>query len=622
MSLFSDGLSQHSRVPPSAQPYQSLFGGLSQETQDQDQQLRLEQNEYLDESDLDAQARGGPAVDYEDSGDDLDYIQTSDREPTASPKKDGSVAHPLPSTRVTSILKTRGSPESSASPEPYRPNKFHGPAQLWLDLTREDREIADALGDIGARNLAAHLYNAHVLQSQGASRRGNEIADQVDENEAQDDFLSNDLPNILEEWTAWPMPSDEVPRADERLRRLEDDKWTFRMRPDPRPSAELEESLTAFLMKTAKARFQSREWDSAALPGRRRGFQSDTDRMNFKTEGDMDVDKPSEDEDPEWESEQENFQQPLRPVVQIDEDESRQKLRPLTRNVITQFEHLLMGIHRFHGASRSDDGRSNRSRSRGRKRARSSSLASNVNISTEDASGAENNHMRPSSSNRRATRKFSGRSFSRGRKRTRRASQSSQQSHNSANTSRARASSTSTNGNGETSLTDWRAVAGVASMVGLSPAVLQRAIQRFSALIGENMELPIRPEEPRRRFMEGILNWTSTQNHLASLERNESLPRSALASRAACIEKGATSPATGAASKAANYELPSRKNSPKKDQPLFCPFKKCNRHKKGFSRRWNLNQHLKTMHPSYQPKDNKSQTRSGVQSGYNSDVSE
>ncbi|KAL4966251.1 uncharacterized protein BDV14DRAFT_46496 [Aspergillus stella-maris] len=613
MSFFSDGQSQHSGVPPSAQPYQSLFGGFSQETQDQDEHLRLKQDDYIDESDFDAQARGGQAIDYEDSGDNLEYIQTSDREPTISPKKDGFVARSIPSTPAPSVLKTRGSSESSASPEPYRPNKFHGPAQLWLDLTREDREIATALRDIGARDLAAHLYSAHVLQSQGA-----ETADQ-DESEPQDgDFRNSELPDILEEWTAWPMPSDEVPRADECLRRLEDDKWTFRMRTDPRPSAELEASLTAFLMKTAKERFQSREWAPATFPGRRSFGQSDTDGPNLKTEGKMDVDKPSEDEDQVLDSEREDPQEPLRPIVQIDEDESRRKLRPLTRNVITQFENLLLGLHRFHGASRYDYGRSNRGRSRGRKRARSSLLAFNVNGREEDASDAENIHKRASSSNSRATQKAPGRNFSRGRKRTRRASQSSQQSHNSADASRNRASSTSTVENGETTLTDWRDVAGVASLIGLPPAVLQRATQRFSALLGEDMEPPMNLEDPGPQFMEGMLDWTSTRNNLTSLERDESRPRSNFASRPASLEKGATSSPT----KRPGNALLSRKDNIKKDQPLFCPFKKCNRHKKGFSRRWNLNQHLKTMHPSYQPKDNKAQSRSGVQSGYNSDVSE
>ncbi|KAL4954751.1 hypothetical protein BDW69DRAFT_162571 [Aspergillus filifer] len=616
MSFFSDGQSQHSGVPPSAQPFQSLFGGFSQETQNQDEHLRLKQDDYTYESDFDAQARGGQTVDYEDSGDDLEYIQTSDREPTISPRKDGSVARSIPSMHAPSVLKTRGSPESSASPEPYRPNKFHGPAQLWLDLTREDREIANALGDIGARDLAAHLYNAHVLQSQGASRRGNKAAG-LDESTPQgDNFCHDDLPDILEEWTAWPMPSDEVPRADERLRRLEDDKWTFRMRADPRPSAELEASLTAFLMKTAKERFQSREWAPATFPGRRSFEHLDTDEPNLKTEGEMDVDKPSEDEDRVLDSEEEDLQQPLRPIVQIDEDESRRKLRPLTRNVIIQFEHLLLGLHRLHGASRVDDGWSNRSRSRGRKRARSSSLTSNAH-DREDASDAKNSRH-ASSSNRRAIHKVPGRSFSRGRKRTRRASLSSQQSYNSADASRNRASSTSTAENGETTLTDWRDVAGVASMIGLPPAVLQRATQRFSAVLGEDMEPPMNLEDPARQFMEGMLDWTSTRNDLTSLERDESLPRSKLASRAASAEKGAASPAA----KFSGNALPSRNGSIKKDHPLFCPFKKCNRHKKGFSRRWNLNQHLKTMHPSYQPKDNKAQNRSGVQSGYNSDASE
>ncbi|KAL4929977.1 uncharacterized protein BDV17DRAFT_52510 [Aspergillus undulatus] len=666
MSFYSDGQSQHSSVPPSAQPYQSLFGGYSQETQDLDAYSRLEQ----DESDFGVTAKGGPPVEYEDSGDDLSYIQTSDREPFRSPEKTGSVA---PSSFPPPTLKSWESPESSASPSPHRPNKFHGPAHLWLDLTRDDRDIAESLDEIGARDLAAHLYNAHILQSRGAVNRGNENTDQLGDGDPQNgDLVNYELLDILGEWTAWPMSSDEVPRADERLRRLEDDKWTFRMRPDSRPSAELEESIMALLMKTAKERFQSREWASSTFSDRKCGILSDKGGAKPNTEGDMDVDQPSADETTAWESEQEALQRPLRPVVQIDDDVSRRKLRPLARNVITQFDQLLMGLHRFHGASRSD--RSSRSRSRDRKRGRSSSLASNAscayngNTQTEDVSDTDNARPRTSSTGKKAARKTQFRSFSRGRKRTRRESQSSPRKNDSANTSRTRARSASTNGDGESGLTDWKDVVGVASMVGVPPAVLQRATQRFSALVGEDMEFPTIPEDHGPQFMESVLEWTYTQNKLAALARPEVLPsrddsvkkeRKLVCPFKRCsrhtngfsrpwnlnqhlktmhpgykskdsktesrsrVQSGHDTDRSRAVHESADEGLPPTDHSVKKDQKLFCPFKGCNRHKKkGFSRQWNLNQHLKTMHPSYKPTESKSRSRSRVKSGYDSDRSE
>ncbi|KAL4787395.1 hypothetical protein BJX76DRAFT_345656 [Aspergillus varians] len=517
MSFYSDAQSQRSSVPPSAQPYRSLFGGSSQGFLDQESYPSLQEDEPLDQLESYATASGGPSIEYAESDDDLDYIQTSDRESSHSPKEDGSVIHKLPVAHAKSASRARES-ESSTSPPPYRPNRFHGTARLWLDLTRDDREIVDSLDEVGARDLAAHLYNVHILQSQGVAKLGGVNAGHPDESRPEDKLDKNDrFLNSLEEWTAWPMPSDEVPRTGERLRRLEDDRWTFRMKPDPRPSAELEDCITAFLLKTAKERFQLRGWGSPIIPYRKSPAQSDTDGPRSGTERDLKDDLQSSDEwnsTTEFGSEEESSRFPARPIVQIDDDESRRKLRPLARNTITQFENLLMGLHRFHGASQSDDGRSNRSRSRGRKRSRSSSLISDMSsvYSRDTPTEEDPREERTDKGSVRRGASFSSkkltrapeRSGSRGRKRTRRTPQSSHHgsTHESARTSRQRTRSMSTNSNGQTGLTDWREVAGVGSMVGISPVVLQRATERFSALVSEDAGFPSKSEGPSRQFME------------------------------------------------------------------------------------------------------------------------
>ncbi|KAL6237390.1 hypothetical protein BDW75DRAFT_204039 [Aspergillus navahoensis] len=631
MSFYSDSQSQNSGVPPSAQPYRSLFGGSSQATLDQDQSLRFKEDEALDQLGGAAAVGGGLSSEYEESEDDLDYIQTSDRETPISPSKSYTGADTLSDTHAKPILKSRESPKSPTSPSPYRPNRFYGKSHLWLHLTRDDRKIAEALAETGARDLAAHLYNAHILQSRGVAGIGTASTDQSDEDGANNDELSHeDLLDILEEWTAWPMPSDQVPRADERLRRLEDDRWTFRMKPDTRPSAELEECITAFLSKIAKERFQSREWAPSTSLDKKGVASSDTEGAKSGAEGNIEVDQRSVDDTTDWESEQEGLKHFLRPVVQIDDDESRRKLRPLARNVITQFENLLMGLHHFHGASQSDDGQSNRSRSRGRMRARSFSSASDMSnsysggVQTEDDLEAErlavidSTHRRASSSGKKRGQRKTERSYSRGRKRMRRTSQSSQQNGTlveSTHTSRHRPRSTSAKIHSQTGLTDWRDVAGVSSMIGLPPVVLLRATQRFSALVGEDIEFPLFFQNPTRDSMDDAFEWTSTK---AGMGLVESPPSSTLAGRATFAGKRSTSTVDLESTRGA---LRSLDNSIKSDYSLVCPFKKCRRHEKGFSRRWNLNQHLKTMHPSYRPKDNKSQTRSAVRCEYGSDRS-
>lgn len=629
MSFDSDDRSQFANVPPSAQPYRSLFGGSSQGTASQDQSSCLQKVGAPDQLDG-SMTIGGPNVGYEESDDDLDYIQTSDVEASFPQKKDDSIPRALSETSPNPILKTRSSPGSEIELRPYRPNRFHGPAHLWLRLTREDREIAGALQETRARDLAAHLFNAHVLQSEGLVRlRGLDVNQQgeTELNDLEIDDIS--LLNNLEEWTAWPMPSDEVPRADERLRRLEDDRWTFRIKPDARPSAELEENIIAYMLRTAKERFQFREWDTTASSRRPSAAHPDVDIPTSGAEQEMNIDKQSGGEeavdteavDTDWEGDEDL--QSLRPVVQIDDDVARRKLRPLARNVITQFEYLLMGIHRFHGAPESDAGRSSRSRSRGRKRARSSSLASERSSAfskdnrTESESRIEPNSTRKRESSHRKSRmrSASGRSFSRGRKRIRRASQSTRRSSTrgkGADTSRNDATLSSANYGDLSSLTNWTDVAGIAAMIGLPAAVLRRATERFSALMGEDPDHTIVPEDPGRQFMETMLDLDSSKDDMEGDEPPHSTP----ASRPPSIEKRPTSPADRIGQAA------SSRTESAKTQSLVCPFKRCSRHKKGFSRRWNLNQHLKTMHPSYQPKDNKAPRSSGVQSGYDTDMSD
>ena len=49
-------------------------------------------------------------------------------------------------------------------PELPRPNRFSGKPSTWRDYTAADRDVAAALQQSGAGDLAAHLYNAHALK--------------------------------------------------------------------------------------------------------------------------------------------------------------------------------------------------------------------------------------------------------------------------------------------------------------------------------------------------------------------------------------------------------------------------------------------------------------------------
>ncbi|KAL5341279.1 RNA polymerase I-specific transcription initiation factor-domain-containing protein [Aspergillus crustosus] len=659
MSFDSHHHSRHSSVPPSAQPYQSLFGGSSQGAFEQESYWIPQQDGALGDSDLfGAIGSGGRKVEYEDSEVDLAYLPSGNETSESESALYTVPKHEDPKTQPSARI--RGISLNPASP-PYRPNRFHGPADLWLNLTRDDRQIVDSLDQIRARDLAAHLYNAHVLQSQVVPKLGQS---EVDATEQDDEMMFN----AIEAWTAWPMHSHEVPRADEHIHRLADDNWTFRMKPDSRPSASLEESITTVILRIAKERFLSRKWRKtdrrdrkgpaiSGTDGATSGMETDLEgnqpiveeHLQSKTQADIDMSHPpsytSEPDDgisaTEWEGEPERSHIPLRPVVHLDDDESRRKLRPLARNVIAQLESLLLGLHSFHGAAQSRYDQSNRSQSRGRKRSRSSSVSSSISsahsriLTAHSRLGigphARTKSVQPRSSFSKKTQiKKPKENQSRGRKRTRKTSRSigrhSAQSEAAAVSKRSHSRSTSTSSEGQPMLTDWKDVAGIASLLGFSPAVLERATERFSALIDEDPEVPTIPQEPDLHYMKTVSHWLSTGSDFATMGRGESLSRPASrshgsSSRIASNRKRPPSCAAGI-HQSPEEESPSLDDNPNRGTALVCPFTKCNRHKKPFSRRWNLNQHLKTMHPGYRPEDNRSQTRSGVQSGYESDISQ
>lgn len=504
------------------------------------------------------------------------------------------------------------SPSPSSSPAPYRPNRFQGPESTWRKLTLEERQNAQALETIRARDLAAHLYNAYALRV-----RARELARRAVEKEENKKKHNNDQIDETEifapskRWAAWPMHAGEVPRADEHLRREEDDMWTLRMRPDMRPSAELEESLIAVMLKAAKERFEGREWEESGL-GRsassleqRKGvvdddyYESTGDEREYKSDPDS-VD---------------NEEVPLRPVVQADDEKSRRQLRPLARRVITQVDQLLMCLHhaRKNDMVLPED-----------------SSASEWQTETEsEASSTTTSRPRK---RRRAGEKAKS-SPSRGRKRTRRSRVTKREdAANSAIESNRPAASRLRLG-----LRDWSQVLGFASMMGLPSDAVMRTAKRCSDLFGEDMAF--------RTFKEGSVWQVKTQEGAPAWVYSESEPEnddepgpSPPDSRRPQYKRPRSRPVSSKAdSSAPNPPTTTTTTPPPADAPtapvvptdqpeetihsksrkvrgdrgkgkgkgehrkqdLVCPIKGCRRHEQGFSRTWNLNLHLKRVHPGY-----------------------
>src|SRR5271154_2893566 len=140
-----------------------------------------------------------------------------------------------------------------------RPNRYYGPASTWRSWTQEERAIAESLDRERARDLSAHLYNAHVLSVTArrnvakASTKGNQRARSREEIKVTKENAFT--PPAL--WTAWPLPPSQVPR--ENLMPTIGLN-TFRAHVNPRPGALLEDCLIATTTRISRQRWEGRQW--------------------------------------------------------------------------------------------------------------------------------------------------------------------------------------------------------------------------------------------------------------------------------------------------------------------------------------------------------------------------
>ncbi|KAF9888765.1 hypothetical protein FE257_008340 [Aspergillus nanangensis] len=573
--------------PQSAQPYTSIFGGSSsQDVTGFESESEIPRGADIDEDEDedDVFMRDFP-LEIDPSDDDT--FNGYDDEDTGSedsfkPRSTRYESQKRNSTSATTTTNQRNLGSPSMSPS-YRPNRFRGPETTWRTLTAEDRQNAQALEDIRARDLAAHLYNAHVLRV-----RAREIARQAADMKDQRNDLETFLPP--KRWAAWPVPPNEVPRRNEL--RQDDEIWTLRMHPDPRPSADLEESVTAVLVKRAKEMFNARDWHVVRSTPQQKGAiaphpgtqEESAAEPDMKSDPDSDVEQAS-----------------LRPVVQADDSQSHKQLLPITRNIITDLDRLLMGLHHGRKAGVAPD---------------DSSASEWQSDTASIASGSSASRWKEG----RAMSEESRGSQSRGRKRIRKSSTHgmstsgrSQKSFASsrANSSRSRGRSVGSDSKRPSSnfrlgLRDWSEVVGVASMVGLPPTVVMRTAQRCAALFGEDMAFQTFREGKLRsvrnedsRAWEYAENDSESPQDLVSSPSPPPPPKKKPRSRAHSTKKRSVSRLTSTGPEG-GAQPKGQAEQGKSD--LTCPLRSCSRHAKGFSRRWNLNLHMKRMHPKYVPR--------------------
>ncbi|KAL1965895.1 hypothetical protein VTN77DRAFT_5028 [Rasamsonia byssochlamydoides] len=629
--------------PQSAQPYQSIFGGPN--TQDVDLQPYTQPDlgegisagdEHEEEDLLEYDEEPLPPIPDDDS-DDPDYDEGDDDDDVAGDGERFNVPDPAGRRKGKEVIRNDNLTQlPPSSPPQHRPNRYHGPGSTWRKWTERERQIVEGLEEIRARDLAVHLFNAFALK-----RRAREMKEKSLEDEDYWEEIAGvrvrTAPFVPpRRWTAWPMKGFEVPRPGERALGDEDEAWTLKGQPDPRPSADLEECLIAFMMKTAKERFWQREW----MPKERRRKQP----------GQKEDDGESTGDEAEWETEQglsDGIER--RPVVQTDDDKSRQQLRPLVRNIITRFDNILMGLHHARKASvavgessatesdaetvasHSSSNRkrrltstSGRSRSRGRKRVRTTSPAELV---LEESDGNHIEELADNPSESESLSSLSSSSLSPPPPPRRRRSRSIRHSE-----SRSRRLKTVA----RYGLRDWSDVLGIASMIDCPQAAVMRAAKRCADLFGEDMVFRTLEEGRVHKITstvdgETVSEWRYIEDQDEDHEvqqkqkspplarRSRSRPRSrrsstsrkreasvAVATEAAAVVAKEEDSGPGASAPPAPPRRQKGKGKHRK-QDIICPVVGCPRHTDGFTRTWNLNLHMKRVHPGYVRGDDREQ---------------
>lgn len=640
-------------VPPqSAQPIRSLFGAPSSDaaplSSSQPEPARRsifgapsQQDDAPESASGSGPGDWGPLEVEGDEVDDFDMIMRE--RPLQADYDDGSESYddsetddPLPEPVTGEEVKLRRKSQSPvrpvAAPTTYvldrgldlppgveRPNRWTGNATTYRRITAPDRGAFDGMVTARARDLAAHLYNTFVIRSQ---KKPSQSLDSLGAEE-------NDGPERLavpKRWVAWPLSASRVPRPDETARRILDDPDTLRAPPELRPSAELEESIIAYMMKDAKETFRARDTaDHDVTSGHPRKPEiSDIATDDEDKAGAGAINETSR----------------IPPVFQADDDKTRRQLRPLARNVISQLSRVLTGLHHStYGRSGDDDlngepvsdtddnvSRSprkegNRSRSRGRRRSR-------LRSRRESTSGGRSRSEHSSTGPETEEETMGDESQSRGRPR---ASRAHDDEFDSSDQCRKRLV-----------LRDWSEIMGLASMVGLPASAVMRASNRCAGLFGQDMtfrtfregriekaarlpdstyeyryiesesaESEREPTPPPRRKRKARPGERSPSQGRRSRSRITPTPRPADPSPADEAVVVSAAPGPGESTTHENTSPPAQREPAQRPKgkgehrkaDLVCPLRLCPRHTKGFSRVWNLNLHMKRVHPGYNPQE-------------------
>ena len=138
-----------------------------------------------------------------------------------------------------------------------RPNSYTGGRSAYHAWTLEERSVIDALQQQRAEDLSVHLYNAYMVES---SKRRTPTAIGAPSTQVVGDSPEGAI-KLPGDWTAWPVPSERFIHQD--LMSSIGGRTTTDYTKSGRV---LRETIVATISRVARHRWQSREWQTIAIP--------------------------------------------------------------------------------------------------------------------------------------------------------------------------------------------------------------------------------------------------------------------------------------------------------------------------------------------------------------------
>lgn len=478
-----------------------------------------------------------------------------------------------------------------------RPNRYFGPDSTWLSWTKSERGAVEAIDREHAQNLSTHLLNAHHLKRKAredgpSSLRARKGKQRATSRSSNDEELDGTL-RVPKNWTAWPLPPEQVPRDTE--------DWSAGQNETAgRPSAALEDQLLAYVTRVARKRWAARRW--ARVREEKATARDVKPSVENVVESDKAAPEPASDSESEegmivsqvyLDDKALNTQRDVKveyghdtdidssdqaPTPMADDDEARRLLLPSIRQTLGKLDDLLLALHT----------------------ARKSYSSLTVRHSAADEAEDTDASTAPAQPLSRK------RPRSRSRSRSRMSARSGQSNNSEYEHKRPKK---------DLGLRDWSDVLGLAALTGWETQTIGRASETCATLFNENMlfrtlhestirddpmpdykellaRVPVRADQTEEDLYEAfVLVRYSKPCDLCSTTKNKCQPDSSAkpGSKVSC-QRCTT-----------HHADCSGIRSTLAPTSNCCPYKTCSRHKVPFTKHFHLRRHINTVHEEDNP---------------------